>query len=161
MLHLCYTVFNWEHGVENAMSQVAIGRAISWARQSSGMTLSQLAEHLECDRSWIWRIERGDNDPSWMFVQKCAACFSQSVASMQLGVLPVRLASLSSDADLAIRKALARVKGSKSEVSAALTGLALPSDRVLRILAKHLAAGSVEYLLYGSVENVESVAKAG
>lgn len=150
MLHLCYTVFNVERGAENAMSQ-NIGKAIAWARQASGMTLSQLAEHMQCDRSWVWRIERGDNDPSWMFVQKCAICFGQTVASMQLGVLPVRLASLTNDDDRIIRKALSRHKGAKAELSAAVGGIALPSDRVLKVLAKHLTAGDVHSLLYGEI----------
>lgn len=143
------------------MGQVAIGKAISWARQSSGMTRAQLAEYLGCDRTWVYRLEGGGNDPSWTFVQKCAACFSQTVASMQLGVLPVRLASLSDEDDRAIKKSLARVKGSKSELSAALTGLALPSERVLKVLAKCLTGGNVEALLYGDVSHVEPVAKAG
>lgn len=161
MLHLCYTVFNVECSAENAMSHVGIGRAIAWARQASGMTLSQLAEFVDCDRSTIWRIERGDNDPSWTFVQKCAACFNQSVASMQLGVLPVRLSALSAEEDCVVKKSLARVKGAKAELSAALTGLALPSERVLRVLAKCLTGGNIEALLYGEVNKLEAVSKAG
>jgi transcriptional regulator with XRE-family HTH domain len=148
------------------MVRVHIGKAIAWARRTAGMTQSQVAEHLSCNRSWIYRLEHGDNCPSFDFVEQAATLFGMAnVEQLKCGLLPFRLAALHGDDTQALEKALSRVPGGHGELQLAKDGVRQPGDRVLKILADVLASGSVEQLLYGEISEPAAMelqtAKAG
>lgn len=129
---------------------VHIGKAIAWGRRSIGLTQTQFANQIGCDRSWVYRLENGTSCPSHDFVEASSRMFSfRNVEEMKCGVLPERLSSLSQAQKASIIKRLSKLPNIENEIELATAGVRKPSDEVLTRLAKILSNGSVEDLLYG------------
>ena len=129
---------------------VHIGKAIAWGRRSFGLTQSQFASQIGCDRSWIYRLESGSSCPSHDFVESSAKMFGfHNVEQMKSGCLPARLSSMTESQAKTVRKLLRKLPNFEQELQLAIAGVRKPSDAVLEILAKHFTEGSVENLLYG------------
>jgi len=131
---------------------VHIGRALEWGRRAAGLTQSQVAEHLQCNRSWIYRLEHGEHGPTHDFVECAAKLFGlPTVEAMKCGMLPLRMAMLSNFERRQVQQALvsAGVSDWEEVLTLARDGHRQPKDEVLQILAKCLSNGSVEHLLYG------------
>lgn len=139
---------------------VHIGKAIAWGRSSIGLTKAEFAKQIDCDRSWVFRLENGTSCPSHDFVENAARMFGlPNVERMKLGFLPDRLSVMTPAQLKAVGRSLKKFPNWEQEIELAKSGVRQPSEEVLEVLAKYLAAGSVEALLYGefaAVENVES-----
>jgi transcriptional regulator with XRE-family HTH domain len=51
-------------------SKHIIGRIIKYQRKKSGLTLQELANHLEVDRQYIWKLENGKINMSLDYLDK-------------------------------------------------------------------------------------------
>lgn len=137
---------------------VHIGKAIAWGRSSIGLTKAEFAKQIDCDRSWVFRLENGTSCPSHDFVEHAARMFGlPNVERMKLGFLPDRLAVITAAQLKAVGRSLKKFPNWEQEFELAKSGVRQPSDEVLQILAKHLTAGSVEALLYGELASAEKV----
>jgi transcriptional regulator with XRE-family HTH domain len=67
---------------------LALGQAIRRSRQAKGISQEKLALNAEVDRSYVGRIERGDNNAAVLTLVRIA------------GALGITLAELMADADL-------------------------------------------------------------
>lgn len=148
------------------MDHVHIGKAIAWGRRTAGLTKSQVAEHLACNRTWIYRLENGDNCPSFDFVESAARLFGMhNVEQLKCGLLPFRLAAMYSEEFAEIDRLVGHIPGGHQELELAKDGIRQPGQKVLSVLAGVLAQGSLEELLYGEMSEQPSVqleaAKAG
>lgn len=63
-------------------SLVALGAAIREVRQSKGISQERLALLAEVDRSYVGRIERGDNNVALLTLQRLASALDTSVAKL-------------------------------------------------------------------------------
>ncbi len=61
---------------------VALGRAIREIRLSKGISQEQLALMAELDRSYVGRIERGDNNAALLTLMRLAAALDLTVAKL-------------------------------------------------------------------------------
>ena len=61
---------------------VALGKAIREVRQSKGITQGRLALIAELDRSYVGRVERGDNNAAVLTLSRLAAALDISVAKL-------------------------------------------------------------------------------
>jgi transcriptional regulator with XRE-family HTH domain len=61
---------------------LALGRAIRRSRQSQGITQEKLALLAEVDRSYVGRVERGDNNVAILTLVKLALALNMSVAKL-------------------------------------------------------------------------------
>ena len=138
-----------------------IGKAIAWGRKSIGLTQSDFAKHMQCHRSWLYRVEVGTHCPSHDFVENCAKMFGfRNVEQMKSGCLATRLSALTEAQQKQIRKLLRKLPNFEQELTLATSGVRMPSDDVLAVLAKHFTDGSIDDLLYGDlpspVEKIET-----
>jgi transcriptional regulator with XRE-family HTH domain len=63
-------------------SLVALGKAIKEARLSRGISQERLALLAEVDRSYVGRVERGDNNVAILTLAKLAGALELSVAKL-------------------------------------------------------------------------------
>jgi len=141
--------------------QVHIGMALAWGRQQRGMTISEVAEQLDCNRSWIYRVEDGDNCPSWDFVQQAAKLFGQHVESLRLGVLPDRLKGMTLKKFDKLRLECESMPGGEEQLALACGGVRLPDTEFLTVILKNLKldVNQLEWVLYLDLKKpVEQVA---
>lgn len=61
---------------------VALGKAIREVRQSKGITQGRLALIAELDRSYVGRVERGDNNAAVLTLSRLAVALDISVAKL-------------------------------------------------------------------------------
>jgi transcriptional regulator with XRE-family HTH domain len=61
---------------------VALGKAIRDTRQSKGISQEKLALLAEVDRSYVGRIERGDNNVAVLTLSRLAGALEISVAKL-------------------------------------------------------------------------------
>ncbi len=63
-------------------SLVKLGSAIRSIRKEQGLSQEKLALHAEIDRSYIGRIERGDNNVAFLTLERVAAALDISVEEL-------------------------------------------------------------------------------
>ena len=61
---------------------VALGRAIREIRLSKGISQEQLALLAEVDRSYVGRVERGDNNAAVLTLVRIASALDMTVAKL-------------------------------------------------------------------------------
>lgn len=61
---------------------VALGKAIRTARLSRGISQEKLALIAEVDRSYVGRIERGDNNAALLTLVRLASALDMTVAKL-------------------------------------------------------------------------------
>lgn len=57
----------------DALSWSDFGSFLQRLRRRRGLSQLKLAERLDCDRTYVWRLEHGHNRPSRMFLQLLGA----------------------------------------------------------------------------------------
>lgn len=63
-------------------SLVALGKAIREARLNRGISQEKLALLAEVDRSYVGRVERGDNNVAVLTLARLAAALDMSIAKL-------------------------------------------------------------------------------
>lgn len=61
---------------------VALGKAIRESRLSKGISQEKLALLAEVDRSYVGRVERGDNNVALLTLARLASALDMSVAKL-------------------------------------------------------------------------------
>lgn len=61
---------------------VALGRAIREARLAKGISQEKLALMAEVDRSYVGRVERGDNNAAVLTLARLANALDMSIAKL-------------------------------------------------------------------------------
>ena len=61
---------------------LALGSAIKQVRQGRGLSQEQLALSAGVDRSYLGRVERGDNNPAVLTLVKIAAALDVTVGEL-------------------------------------------------------------------------------
>ena len=61
---------------------MALGKAIRRAREAKKMSQEALADGAGVDRSYVGRVERGDNNAAILTIQKLARALGISVAKL-------------------------------------------------------------------------------
>jgi transcriptional regulator with XRE-family HTH domain len=61
---------------------LALGRAIREARLAKGISQEKLALMAELDRSYVGRVERGDNNAALLTLMRLASALEISVAKL-------------------------------------------------------------------------------
>ena len=61
---------------------VALGRAIREARLAKGISQEQLALMAEVDRSYVGRVERGDNNAALLTLVRLASALDMTVSKL-------------------------------------------------------------------------------
>lgn len=130
-----------------------IGWALEWARKGRGMTRAEVAQKIGCHKSWMSRLENGENSPAWDFVEKLAKLYGSHIETIRCGVLPVRLKNLRAQVRT-IRRLENRCKkipGGLEQLQLAEAGVRLPNDLVLRQISAVCGVDDLRELLYGSL----------
>lgn len=95
-----------------------IGKAIAWGRSSIGLTKAEFAKQIDCDRSWVFRLENGTSCPSHDFVENAARMFGlPNVERMKLGFLPDRLSVMTPAQLKAVGRSLKKFPNWEQELS--------------------------------------------
>ena len=63
-------------------SLLALGRAIRELRRANGVSQEKLALMAEVDRSYVGRIERGDNNAAVLTLARLASALDVSIAKL-------------------------------------------------------------------------------
>jgi transcriptional regulator with XRE-family HTH domain len=134
-----------------SVRQLHIGWALEWARKKNGMTRAQVAEKVKCHKSWMSRLENGQNVPAWDFVDELSRIYGFHTETMKCGALPERLKALRSEKRkiAALEKKCGVILGGTEQLQLAEQGLRLPNDLVLRQIMNAMGFESLKDLLYG------------
>lgn len=128
-----------------------IGWALEWARKRVGMTRQQVATAAKCHKSWISRLENGENSPSYQFVLQLTRLYRMNLETIRCGNLPERLKHLKSTSAKkwkSLQSAVSKIDGGQAALSLAESGVSLPDDRVMRAIAWALGQQDLRVLLY-------------
>ena len=69
-------------GKRKHRSLLALGRAIRELRRANGVSQEKLALMAEVDRSYVGRIERGDNNAAVLTLARLASALDVSIAKL-------------------------------------------------------------------------------
>lgn len=135
-----------------SVHQLHIGWALRWVRLNQGHKRSEIADKIGCHKSWMTRLENGENSPSFEFMEKLARLYRMDINAIKCGALPMRMKN--ARAERSARKMESKIEklpNGMEQLELAERGIRLPDDHVMRHIKTFLGISDLRELLYGVV----------
>ena len=139
----------------HSVKSLHIGWALEWVRRQRGYRRSEVAEKIGCHKSWITRLENGENSPSFGFLEDLAKLYCMHLDTMKCGAMPMRMRIARADHRSAkkLETRVSRLPQGKEQLELAERGIRLPDDHVMRPIRTFLGIQDLRELLYGVLPN--------